>query len=159
MARQVQIRLAEPDDATAIAGVIYESFVEYKALYTDQGFAATTPGKERIEARMREGPVWMASRDGVTVGTVSAVARGGAVYIRGMAVGPVARGSGAGSALLKQVERWAATERATRIFLSTTLFLESAIRLYENFGFRRTSDGPFDLFGTPLFTMEKNLSR
>jgi len=108
---------------------------------------------------MREGPVWMASRDGVTVGTVSAVARGGAVYIRGMAVVPVARGSGAGSTLLKQVERWAATERATRIFLSTTLFLESAIRLYENFGFRRTSDGPFDLFGTPLFTMEKNLSR
>ena len=45
------------------------------------------------------------------------------------------------------------------MFLSTTPFLESAIRLYEKFGFQRTSDGPLDLFGTPLFTMQKSLSR
>jgi putative acetyltransferase len=139
--------------------VLYESFVDYKALYTGEGFAATTPGKERIETRMREGPVWVASCDGTIVGTVSTVASGEALYIRGMAVLPAVRGSGAGSALLKQVQGWAAVEGATRLFLSTTPFLESAIRLYEKFGFQRTSDGPYDLFGTPLFTMEKNLSR
>ncbi len=159
MARQIQIRRALPEDAPAIAVVLYESFVDYKALYTEEGFAATTPCKEQIEFRMREGPVWLASCDGTIVGTVSAVARGKVLYIRGMAVLPAARGSGAGSALLKQVESWAAAEGATRIFLSTTPFLESAIRLYEKFGFRRTNDGPFDLFGTTLFTMEKSLSR
>jgi GNAT superfamily N-acetyltransferase len=157
--RQIQIRRAGPDDAAAVAVLLYDSFTEYKALYTDEGFAATTPGKERIEARIHEGPVWVASRDGTMVGSVSAVARGGAVYIRGMAVLPAVRGSGTGSALLQEVESWAAAEGVTAIFLSTTPFLESAIRLYEKFGFQRTIDGPFDLFGTPLFTMEKTLSR
>jgi len=159
VARQIQIRRAQPDDAAAIAVVLYQSFVEYKALYTDEAFAATTLCKEQIESRMREGPVWVASWDATIVGTVSAVGSGEALYVRGMAVLPAARGSGAGSALLRQVESWAAVEGATRIFLSTTPFLESAIRLYEKFGFQRTGDGPFDLFGTPLFTMEKNLSR
>jgi hypothetical protein len=41
--------------------------------------------------------------------------------------------------------------------LSTTPFLNSAIRLYENFGFRRNEAEPHDLFGTPMFTMEKIL--
>jgi hypothetical protein len=91
VAPQVQIRLAYPDDAAAISVVLYESFTEYKALYTDEGFSATTPRKEQIEARMREGPVWIASCDATMVGSVSAVARGGAVYIRGMAVLPTAR--------------------------------------------------------------------
>ena len=159
MARQIQIRQAQPDDAAAIAVVLYQSFTEYKALYTAEGFAATTPCQEQIEDRMREGPVWVASCDETLVGTVSAVAMGEAFYIRGMAVLPAARGSGAGSALLRQVESWAVIEGATRIFLSTTPFLESAIHLYEKFGFQRTSEGPFDLFGTPLFTMEKSPSR
>jgi len=45
-----------------------------------------------------------------------------------------------------------------RLYLSTTPFLHSAIRLYERCGFRRTDEGPHDLFGTPLFTMEKGVS-
>jgi hypothetical protein len=39
-----------------------------------------------------------------------------------------------------------------------TPFLNTAIRLYEAFGFRRMNDGPHDLFGTPLFTMEKTVA-
>jgi hypothetical protein len=29
--------------------------------------------------------------------------------------------------------------------------------LYEKFGFQRTGEGPHELAGTPLFTMEKKL--
>jgi ribosomal protein S18 acetylase RimI-like enzyme len=43
------------------------------------------------------------------------------------------------------------------MFLSTTPFLIGAISLYERAGFRRTGEGPHDLFGTPLFSMEKVL--
>jgi len=155
--REVEICRAEPEDAPAIAAVLHESFVEFEALYTPAGFAATTPGAEQIVTRMREGPVWVALRQGALLGTVAAVVKGESVYIRGMAVLPSSRGSGAGAALLQHVEDWTASQGCARVFLSTTPFLSSAIRLYEGSGFRRTDEGPLDLFGTPLFTMEKNL--
>ncbi len=151
------IRRAGTEDAPVIAALLRESFIEFKSLYTDGGFAATTPGPEQVLARMREGPTWLALREGKVVGTVAAVVRDQSVYVRGMAVLPAARGSGAGTALLQQVENWADSERYTRLFLSTTPFLDSAIRLYERSGFQRTNDGLHDLFGTPLFTMEKIL--
>ena len=89
------------------------------------------------------------------VATVAAVAKGASVYVRGMAVLPATRGSGVGAALLRTVESWAAGEGYGRMFLSSTAFLTSAIRLYEGFGFRRMEEEPQDLFGTELFTMEK----
>jgi GNAT superfamily N-acetyltransferase len=156
---QVEIRRASPEDARAIAKVLHESFMEFKALYTDGGFAATTPDAEQVLTRMQEGPVWVELRGGVVMGTVAAVVQDESVYVRGMAVLPAARGSGSGARLLRQVENWANREMYTRLFLSTTPFLSSAIRLYEGFGFRRTDDGLHDLFGTPLFTMEKILSK
>jgi GNAT superfamily N-acetyltransferase len=151
------IRRAGPEDADAIARVLHASFIEFRALYTDGGFAATALDAEQVLARLREGPMWVALREEVVLGTVAAVARNESVYIRGMAVLPAARGSGAGARLLQQVEGWAAGEGFPRLFLSTTPFLHAAIRLYERFGFRRTDEGLHDLFGTPLFIMEKFL--
>jgi putative acetyltransferase len=156
-AAHLEVRLAGPDDAPVIAALLHESFVEFKALYTDGGFAATALDSRQILVRMREGPVWVALRESRVIGTVAAVVRDESVYIRGMAVLPAARGSGAGARLLEQVENWAASERYTRLFLSTTPFLSAAIRLYERSGFRPTDDGLHDLRGTPLFTMEKAL--
>lgn len=157
VAGQLEIRCAGSDDARKIASVLYESFAEFKALYTDQGFAATALGAEQVLARMREGPVWVALLETEVVGTAAAVIKSGSVYIRGMAVRPAARGSGAGTRLLQQVESWATAQGCSRLFLSTTPFLTSAIRLYERFGFRRSDDDLYDLFGTPLFNMEKTI--
>jgi ribosomal protein S18 acetylase RimI-like enzyme len=74
-----------------------------------------------------------------------------------MAVLPGARGSGVGQALLDQVEAFANAQGAPRLYLSTTPFLDAAIRLYVRAGFVRTDEGPTDLHGTPLLTMEKPL--
>ena len=79
--------------------------------------------------------------------------------MRGMAVLPTARGIGIGSRLLECAENWASSQGCSRVFLRTTPYLAAAIRLYESFGFRRTDEGPHDLFGTPLFTMEKHVVR
>jgi N-acetylglutamate synthase-like GNAT family acetyltransferase len=158
MPHQVEIRRATAKDAGVIAGVLHESFIEFKALYTEGGFAATALRAEQVLQRLSEGPVWIASRAGVVVGTVAAVVRGKSVYVRGMAVLPTARGSGAGRTLMREVEGWAAQEKISHIFLSTTPFLHSAIRLYKKLGFRRTNSETHDLFGTPLFTMEKNIN-
>lgn len=153
----LEIRLAEAHEADAISRILHAAFLEYKPFYTVDGFAATALNPLKIQERLREGPVWIASLAGQDTGTVAAVRNGEAIYIRGMAVLPSARGSGAGSQLLEAVERWARDQGVGRLFLSTTPFLHSAIRLYERSGFIRMEEDPQDLFGTPLFTMEKAL--
>jgi GNAT superfamily N-acetyltransferase len=153
----IRIREAGPEDAEAVATVLYESFIEFRSLYTDGGFAATTPNAEQIRVRMVEGPVWVAMREGTAVGTVAAVVKGTRLYMRGMAVLPSARGFRIAARLLEVVEARARLEECGSVFLSTTPFLSGAIRLYEGSGFRRTDEGPHELGGTPLFMMEKNI--
>lgn len=152
---EIIIRLAHPQDAPAIAQVLHESFVEYEPLYTPQGFAATTPSAVQIKTRMHEGPVWIACRNDRVLGTVAAVMKRDSLYMRGMAVLPNARGLRVAARLLEEVEQWARDQGCRRVFLSTTPFLSAAIHLYERYGFQRTNELPHDLFGTPLFTMEK----
>lgn len=154
---RVHIRTAATVDALQIASVLRESFIEYEDLYTPEGFATTTPMSEEVLTRMKEGPVWVALIDDSLVGTVSAVDRGEDLYVRGMAVLPLARGRRIGELLLREIENYAAALGYCRLILSTTPFLHSAIRLYERSGFLRCKEGAHDLKGTPLFTMVKNL--
>lgn len=156
-ATNIRIRMAVPGDAPSIASVLYESFIEYKPSYTEEGFAATTPTGEQIQDRMKEGPLWVALNDNAIVGTVSAVPKGAALYIRGMGIVPSARGQGIGELLLRQIESFGSEQGFKRLLLSTTPFLSRAIRLYEAYGFMQSGEGPHHLFGTPLFTMEKTL--
>jgi GNAT superfamily N-acetyltransferase len=106
---------------------------------------------------MSEGPIWMAIEEETVVGTVSGVPVGNALLVRSLAVLPSERGQGTGELLLDQVENYAYENGYTRLVLSTTPFLTPAIRLYEQFGFRRSSEGPSDRLGTPIFTMVKEL--
>jgi GNAT superfamily N-acetyltransferase len=154
----IRVRPAGSDDVSSVTSVLRESFAEEEPAYTPEAFAATTLTGERVQARMKEGPVWVALRDDAIVGTVSAVLRGEAVYVRGMAVLPAARGHGVGALLLAEAEGFARARGCTRLLLSTTPFLDAAIRLYERAGFRRSGEGPQDLLGTPLFTMVKELA-
>jgi GNAT superfamily N-acetyltransferase len=154
----VKLRRAVPEDAPAIASLLHASFLEFRPFYTPAGFEATAITTEEVLDRMSEGPVWIAVGEDSLCGTVAAVARGAALYVRGMAVLPSVRGKGVGDALLKEVEAFAVGHGYGRLLLTTTPFLDSAIRLYERFGFSRTTGGDTDLFGTPLFTLEKRLS-
>jgi ribosomal protein S18 acetylase RimI-like enzyme len=153
----ISIRMAEPNDVPAIASVLCESFAEYQPFYTPAAFAATTPTADAIRRRLDEGPVWVAYNEGAVVGTVSAVPKGVACYIRSMAALPADRGHGIGGLLLEHIEDFAAAQGLAYLLLSTTPFLTHAIRLYERVGFQRNGEGPHDLFGTPLFTMVKPL--
>ncbi len=154
---EVTIRHATLEDLPSVSSLMHESFIEYRPSYTEEAFAATTPGSDELAKRMAEGPMWVATQDDVLVGTVSALPLGDEFYIHGMAVLPEVRGLGLGELLLKTVEDCAHAQGYKRLTLSTTPFLLRAIRLYERFGFQRISDGPHELFGTPLFTMTKAL--
>jgi ribosomal protein S18 acetylase RimI-like enzyme len=154
---QANVREATPDDAARIAEILFDAFAEYEPLYNSDSFAATAPTANQIVERLNEGPVWVVTDGGRTVGTVSVVPQGDRLYIRGMAIVPNARGRRIGWLLLEHVESFARANAIARLVLSTTPFLDRAIALYERFGFERTNEGPHDLLGTPLFTMVKVL--
>lgn len=153
----IQIRRAEKSDVESIVAVLAESFTEYEKLYTIEGYAATTPNSSIIQNRFTEGEMWVALREGEVVGTVSVVPQGEALYVRSMAILPAARGNRIGEKLLTQIEEFAVANGYQRLLLSTTPFLDRAIRLYEKFGFKRNGEPPHDLSGTPLLTMEKSV--
>jgi GNAT superfamily N-acetyltransferase len=154
---RVRIRRASPEDARAVASVLYESFAEYQPAYTPEGFALTVSTPERVRDRLKEEPVWVALEGGRIVGTVGATPKGEALYVRSMAVVPAARGRRVGRGLMECVEEFAVSQGFKRMFLSTTPFLTRAIKLYERCGFRRSPEAPHDLSGTPLLTMVKHL--
>ena len=153
----VQIRSASPAEAGEIAHVLRASFAEFEPLYTKAAFDATAPAPDEVVQRMKEGPVWVAARDGEIVGTAAVLLTSTGVYVRGMAVVPAARGHRIGHELLTHIEAFSVARRAPRLYLSTTPFLTQAIRLYKRHGFRRIAEAPHDLYGTPLFTLEKRL--
>jgi N-acetylglutamate synthase-like GNAT family acetyltransferase len=152
------IREANAMDCETIAQLLYDSFLEIKSVYTPGGFTATVLDPEKVKARLHEGPVWIAVAGQTIVGTVSAIIKPTGLYMRGMAVDPASRGQRVGKLLLETVESYANQNQCTRIYLSTAPYLLNAITLYEKSGFIRNDDPPFELFGTPLFTMEKKLN-
>ena len=156
-APNVLIRKAFLEEASTIAAILREAFIEHESRYTPAAFAATTPTAIQIQERWAEGPVWAAAQNEDLVGTVALVSKMTGLYIRSMAVLPVVRGQGIAMRLMKGIESFAVAHQHTRLFLSTTPFLTSAVRLYERCGFERTDEGPHELFGTPLFTMVKHL--
>jgi len=151
------IRLAVIGEAADVARVLRDAFEPYRPLYTPEAFAATTPSEVELRQRWHEGPVWVALEGDRIIGTVAAVPRPGALYMRSMGVHPDSHGRGCGRRLVEAVERHAVAASHPVLLLSTTPFLDGAIALYERCGFRRTDAGPANLAGTPLFTMEKIL--
>jgi ribosomal protein S18 acetylase RimI-like enzyme len=151
------IRMAVAEDAGDIAALLYESFIEYKSLYTKEAFAATTPDHGEIAERITKKIVWIAVLDNINVGTVSIWPGKGGMHIRSMAVRPYARGNGVAAALLRHAQQVALANDYTFLTLNTTAFLSEAIRLYERFGFETLATG--DLHGTPLIKMIKSLEQ
>ena len=159
MKADVKIRFASPDESEKIASLISDAFVEFEFCYTPEAFAVTTPDAEKIRGRFDEGVIWAALKNETIDGTVSTVAEGKQLYIRSMAVSPSAQGLGIGRKLLEAVENFAVENGFEKLFLYTTVYCSSAIRLYEQNGFARGADSsPDEFFGTPGFAMEKKLN-
>ena len=157
IAAPTKIRRAVPNDAAAVAALLYKAFVEYKSSYTEKGFEATTPELDEIERRVTKKAVWVVTDSNTIVGTVSVFPQNDQLYVRSLAVSPDARGKGVGKMLMDHVHEMAFANGCSLIKLTTTPFLLPAIKLYEQFGFE--AQGNDDLFGTPLIWMTKSLVR
>jgi len=153
----ITVRRAVANDAAAIAALLFKAFVEYRSLYTDKGFEATTPEREEIEERINKKAVWLVMDGNTPAGTVSVFPQKDQLYVRSLAVSPEARGKGIGEMLMEHVHEMAFASGCSCIKLTTTPFLLAAIKLYEKFGFE--PQGKDDLFGTPLIWMTKSLTR
>ncbi len=151
----IEIRLAENKEALVISDLLYQSFSEYKLLYTERAFAATTLGIPELESRISKNVTWVGLYDDTIAGTISLMPNGNGIFIKSVAVAPIARKKGLGKELMRHAEKIALKEGAHYLELTTTAFLLEAIRLYEFFGFRQ--NGRDDLYGTPLIKMIKYL--
>jgi ribosomal protein S18 acetylase RimI-like enzyme len=136
----IRVRMAVAEDASAVAAVLERAFIEYRESYTEDGFNATVLTKDKVEARMAEGPMWVALDHEEIVGTVAAVSKGEALHVRSMGIVPAARGQRIGELLLKNVEAFAMARGHEQMTLSTTPFLSRAIRLYERLAFNAATE-------------------
>ena len=153
----VHVRLARRNEAASAAFLLRMAFAEVASLYTPEALADTLPDAAALRRRMDEGAVWLALLGGEPVGTLSAFSRPEGLHIRSMAVHPSARGHGVGKALLDTAEAFGRMQGQVRLFLRTTPFLHAAISLYSRAGFTLCESRRRDLYGVPLFEMEKLL--
>lgn len=94
---------------------------------------------------------WIAGLDGVRCGSIYCTRRSESVaQIRLLLVEPWARGSGAGSALVKACVGFARGAGYERMMLWTNSELVSARRIYESHGFELASEAPSDVFSSGL---------
>ena len=157
--RDIEYRLARPDEAEAISELLLESFGLFEAEYTPGAFEYTTPSTDIVRGRFDEGPVWVAMDGDTMIGTVSGLPEPERFYVRSMAIRPDAQRLGLGQRLLEILEGFARDKEFDRLYLYTTHVLPGAKRLYEKNGFYVKRETPpeewHDMGG---LEMEKSLS-
>ena len=132
------------------------------ALADDRGEQLANVAKQgmAIATRFVEGPIWVAERNGLVIGTVSVSTEPEGLYIRSMAVHPDAQGGGVGHKLLDSVDKFLQTSDTERVFLYTTYFVPGAKELYEKHGFKWVRDTTAEeWYGTPGLEMDKKIER
>ncbi|HEY1905934.1 MAG TPA: GNAT family N-acetyltransferase [Myxococcaceae bacterium] len=167
----VVIRLARPEDLPALGNLVADAYASlpgmpspkeqpgYYAMVRDATARARTPGYEILAAVTRAGEL-VGSAD--FIGEIAHYGSGGdapkrtdAAGIRLLAVAPSVRGQGIGRALTREcIQRARALGRAA-VVLHTTRAMQTAWRMYEQLGFRRSPDldfrqGALEVFGFEL---------
>jgi N-acetylglutamate synthase-like GNAT family acetyltransferase len=150
------VREASQADIRAISEILGHAFAEFEDLYTLEAYVATVLPDDGVRNRLEEGPVWVAERESVVIGTAGAISVPNALMVRGMAVHPAARGLGVAKRLLYEVEKFARQNGYKQLSLFTTPFLTQAISMYQASGFCFTGETAKP-HGTRLLHMAKRV--
>lgn len=153
----LELRKAAIEDVGAIVDCLRRAFEEYENAYTPGAFADTVPDANGIRRRLKEMCLLVAVSANKIVGTIGYSVNGTEAHLRGMAVFPEWRGSGAALALLRSVEDELRASGCTVVTLDTTEPLERAMRFYEKNGFV-ASGKVSTFFGMQLHEYSKLLS-
>ena len=154
----MSVRKATSADASSILACLSAAFEVYRDSYTPAAFADTILTPERMQKRLQEMTVFVATeKSGEIVGTIAcSVVNPEEGHIRGMAILPTAQGSGIAARLLTRAEAHFRQRNCKRISLDTTAPLTRAIRFYERSGFS-PSEKVQDFFGMPLYEYVKTI--
>ncbi|MFD7021319.1 GNAT family N-acetyltransferase [Promicromonospora sukumoe] len=144
----IEVRDAVPAEYDAVGKIVAAAFAADGQLDAPDSVSYRDVLHD-VAARAAAAEVVVALDDGVVVGGVTYVPRGGPMAdlaregeaeIRMLGVAPDAQGRGAGSALMRECIDRAARGRATgtrRVVLSTNTVAHGSHRLYERLGFVR----------------------
>lgn len=127
------IRRAEAEDATALADCIDAAYAVYASRIVD--LPAVSEG---IEAEIADNLVWVAVRNDQIVGGIVLILERDHGVLANIAVGPDARGSGLGRALIGCVEAEAQGLGLAKLRLKTHVAMPENVRLYEHLGWQET---------------------
>lgn len=94
--------------------------------------------------------VWICEDGNKIVGFLSGVYRDHAVQLRYFILSPEYRGHGLGKKLMQSFMAYMKEIKCPRAYLWTTREQETAIALYERFGFRLSEEVPSESFDKPL---------
>jgi ribosomal protein S18 acetylase RimI-like enzyme len=153
MKQSFHIRDARDDEREAIRDVTLAAYEEYAAVMPKpfwegyrQQLLVTLDKEEPVERIVAE-------RKGMVIGSVLLYPPLANAYpgtrasagweVRLLAVSPLARGQGVGTALMDECERRARRAGATILGLHTMEMMQAAIRMYERRGFERAPELDF----------------
>ena len=146
----VAIRQAVHGDVSAIERIVRAAYSKYVARI------GTPPGPMRDDyaARVAEGTVWVAIRDGAPVGLVVLIPQPDHLLLDNVAVDPTFQGAGLGRALLAFAEEWARRGGWRELRLYTHDRMTENIALYRRNGWIETGRGMQDGFARVFFRKE-----
>lgn len=129
-----QLRRAEVDDATALAGCIEAAYSAYSSRIPD--LPAVTEGIADDIANHR---VWVAERGRKIVGGIILIPKDDYLLLANVAVHPASSGLGLGRALMERAEAECLELGKSELRLSTHVRMPENVRLYAHLGWEETS--------------------
>jgi len=155
----LEVRTADDAEFATIADLTATTYLAEG--YGDESYESTL---RDVAGRARAATVLVAVIGGAVVGSVAVATKGGAyaemaapgeAVIRMLVVDPAARGSGAGTALVRACLDAALADGCETVRLSTQATMTAAHRIYERLGFVRTPDRDWEpVPGLRLLTYE-----
>jgi GNAT superfamily N-acetyltransferase len=137
----VEIRLAEPDEAEAILGLVQRAYEHYVERIGGRPGPMNTDYAEEVG----QGLVSVAEEEGAIVGLIVLVREPDHLLVKNVAVEPERQGEGFGRALLAFAENMARTVGTPTLRLYTHVLMTENRALYARLGYeethRRTDDG------------------
>ena len=144
----VGVRLAGPDDVTALQSVAVAAYQPYVARMG----RAPAPMTADYAAAVGRGEMWVADHDGVVVGLLVLVSQAGYLLLENVAVHPSAQALGVGARLLALAEEQAALAGFSEIRLYTNAAMTENLAYYPRHGYVETHRAEQDGFQRVFFT-------